>query len=61
MNNKVYKDKVIKCRQCGQSFAWTAGEQEFYAQKRLQTPKYCPICRAALKRAEKDDFRGKIN
>ena len=57
---KKYQDKVIKCQHCGQNFAWTAGEQKFYAEKGFQPPKHCRICRAALKAAEKDKFRGRI-
>lgn len=54
------KDKVIKCKNCGQDFAWTTDEQAFYKQKDLKPPLRCPICRAAFKVAEKDKFRGKI-
>ncbi|MGN6672870.1 MAG: zinc-ribbon domain containing protein, partial [Thermomicrobiales bacterium] len=28
-----YQDKTLTCRDCGQEFVWTAGEQEYYAQK----------------------------
>src|SRR5256885_5463696 len=28
-------DKDLVCRECGNAFVWTAGEQEFYAQKGL--------------------------
>jgi len=54
------KDIVITCQSCNQQFAWTADEQEFYQQKGLRSPVHCPICRAALKEAQKDKFRGKI-
>lgn len=54
------KDKVITCESCHQEFAWTADEQEFYNQKGLKPPTHCPICRAALKQAKKDKFRGKL-
>ena len=53
------KDKVIKCQDCGQEFAWTTGEQEFYGQKGLQEPVRCPMCRAMHKAASQDKFRGK--
>jgi DNA-directed RNA polymerase subunit RPC12/RpoP len=54
------KDKIIKCVDCAQEFAWTVGEQEFYKEKGLREPVRCPMCRAAFKAAQKDQFRGKI-
>lgn len=42
-----FADKVLKCRECGGDFTFTAGEQEFYAMKGLQNePQRCPACRA---------------
>jgi hypothetical protein len=55
-----YQDKTIECERCKQTFAWTAGEQDFYAQKDLQPPKHCPICRATIKAAKEDKFRGQF-
>ena len=47
-----YADKTITCRDCGQSFVFTAGEQEFYAQKGFTNePTRCPSCRQARKAA----------
>jgi len=46
----MYTDKTLTCRDCGQSFAFTAGEQEFYASRNLMNePSRCPDCRAARK------------
>jgi CxxC-x17-CxxC domain-containing protein len=46
----VYTDKPLTCRECGQSFTFTAGEQEFYASRGLMNePSRCPECRAARK------------
>lgn len=43
-----FQDKTLTCRDCGQEFVWTAGEQEFYASRGLQNPpSRCPTCRAA--------------
>ena len=45
-----YVDKTLECRECGQPFIWTAGEQAFYAEKGLlNQPVRCPDCRAARK------------
>lgn len=48
----AYQDKVLQCRDCGSDFAWTAGEQAFYASKGLvNQPGRCPSCRAAARSA----------
>jgi hypothetical protein len=41
-----YKDMELICRNCGEKFIFTAGEQEFYADKGfLHEPTRCPRCR----------------
>jgi hypothetical protein len=41
-----YKDMRLICRGCGEPFYFTAGEQEFYADKGfLNEPTRCPKCR----------------
>ena len=41
----AFVDKEINCKDCGGPFVFTAGEQEFYAQKGLQNePARCPRC-----------------
>ncbi|HOF90198.1 MAG TPA: zinc-ribbon domain-containing protein, partial [Armatimonadota bacterium] len=45
-----YVDKTLSCRECGSSFQFTAGEQEFHAQRGFtNAPVRCPDCRAARK------------
>lgn len=45
-----YTDQTLTCRECGQPFVWTAGEQEFYASRGLMhPPSRCPACRQARK------------
>ena len=45
-----YADKTLTCRDCGINFTFTAGEQEFYAQKGFTNePSRCPSCRSARK------------
>jgi hypothetical protein len=45
-----YADKTITCRDCGMEFVFTAGEQEFYAQKGFTNePTRCPSCRQQRK------------
>ena len=46
----MYNDKILKCRDCATEFVFTAGEQEFYAQKGFETePTRCKDCRNALR------------
>ena len=46
----MYEDKKIVCKDCGEEFVWTAGEQEFYASKGLtNAPVRCAKCRKAKK------------
>ena len=42
-------DKTLTCRDCGSTFTFTEGEQDFYAQKGYSDPLRCPNCRAAKK------------
>ncbi len=45
-----FDDKTITCRDCGEDFAFTASEQEFYQQKGFTNqPSRCPTCRRAYK------------
>jgi CxxC-x17-CxxC domain-containing protein len=42
-----YKDKVLRCSDCGEEFIFTAGEQLFFADKGLKNePKRCKGCKA---------------
>lgn len=48
MSNEGYRDRILTCRDCGNEFTFTAGEQEFFASKGLTNPPgRCPSCRAA--------------
>ncbi len=50
----MYEDKTLKCKDCGNEFVFTAGEQEFYAEKGFQNePQRCKACRDARKNATK--------
>ena len=48
----MYEDRTLVCRDCGESFIFSGGEQRFFAEKGLvNTPQRCPNCRAVAKRA----------
>jgi CxxC-x17-CxxC domain-containing protein len=42
-------DKTLTCSDCGQEFAFTASEQQFYADRQFSEPRRCPSCRAIRK------------
>lgn len=47
-----YEDKTLTCRDCNEDFVFTAGEQEFHAEKGFtNAPSRCPACRAKRKAA----------
>lgn len=57
----AYTDRTLTCVDCGQSFVFSAGEQEVFANRGFTNdPKRCPSCRAA-RRGERygndDGFR----
>lgn len=46
----VYEDKKMICRDCGKEFIFTAGEQDFFAQKGFtNAPSRCKPCNANRK------------
>jgi CxxC-x17-CxxC domain-containing protein len=48
-----FEDNNLTCRDCGKSFAFTAGEQSFYAEKGLMNnPSRCPECRQLRKQQQ---------
>ena len=48
----MYEDKTLVCKECGNEFIFTAGEQEFYAEKGfVNEPQRCKACRDARKSA----------
>ena len=51
----MYEDKTLKCKECGNDFVFTAGEQEFYAEKGLQNePQRCKACRDKRKNVTRE-------
>ena len=52
----MYEDKTLVCKECGNEFDFTAGEQEFYAEKGFTNePQRCKACRQARKNAAKTE------
>jgi CxxC-x17-CxxC domain-containing protein len=50
-------DKALTCADCGQEFAFTASEQQFYADRQFSEPRRCPSCRA-IRKASRGDGGG---
>ena len=52
----MFEDKVLVCKDCGAEFTFTAGEQEFYAEKGFRNePTRCKACRQARKNASRGE------
>jgi hypothetical protein len=48
----MFEDKTLVCKDCGEEFIFTAGEQEFYASRGFENePQRCKPCRDAKKHA----------
>jgi CxxC-x17-CxxC domain-containing protein len=49
-------DRTITCVDCGTEFAFTEGEQQFYAQRGFtESPKRCATCRSRRKAQRQSD------
>jgi len=48
-------DKTLTCADCGQSFTFTASEQDFFAERGFTEPRRCPSCRASRKASRGSD------
>ncbi|WP_227765203.1 zinc-ribbon domain containing protein [Zhaonella formicivorans] len=56
----VYQDKELQCKECGSTFVFSAGEQEFFAEKGFQNdPSRCPSCRANRKKQNSGGSAGR--
>ena len=55
----MYQDRYLTCRDCGEEFAFTVSEQEFFAEKGFTNdPGRCPQCRAARKNRNRQNNYG---
>ena len=52
----MYEDNTQLSKECGEEFVFTAGEQEFYAEKGFTNePQRCKACRGARKNSNKTE------
>ena len=56
VGEEEFVDETLVCKECGNEFVFTAGEQQFYKEKGvLNKPKSCKACRDAKKNAGKPE------
>ena len=54
----MYSDKELNCKECNAPFVFTAGEQEFYAERGfVNEPQRCKACRDQRKSRARDAYR----
>jgi len=53
-------DERIECVECGRAFIWSAGEQRYYQERRLDRPKRCPSCRSHRRSESRSGMRGLV-
>ena len=54
VETEEFVDETLVCKECGNEFVFTAGEQRFYKEKGfMNKPKSCKACRDAKKNAGK--------
>ncbi len=52
----MFEDKNLICKECGNDFAFTAGEQEFYQEKGfVNEPQRCKDCRTKRKTSAREN------
>ncbi len=53
-------DKTLTCVDCRQEFAFSASEQQFYADRQFSEPRRCPSCRA-IRKSQRGSDSGSSN
>jgi hypothetical protein len=54
----TFQDLNLNCRDCRNPFIFTAGEQDFFAQKQFTAPTRCKDCRARRKAEQQNGATG---
>lgn len=50
----TFTDKTLTCVDCATEFAFSASDQQFYADRQFSEPRRCPACRAVRKASRGD-------
>ena len=53
--SETFTDYELQCVDCGQSFTFAAGDQEFYKERGFSEPKRCNSCRQARKNSRNNN------
>ncbi|MGD0152559.1 MAG: CxxC-x17-CxxC domain-containing protein [Thermacetogeniaceae bacterium] len=53
----MFEEKILKCRECGCEFVFSASEQEYFAEKEFADPGRCLQCRQVRKQNNLNAFR----
>ena len=57
----AFEDKTLVCKDCGKEFIFSAGEQEFYAEKGFENePVRCRDCREKRRRSREGGEQRKM-
>lgn len=51
--SESFSDQDLTCKDCKQTFTFTAGEQEFFAKRQFHPPARCKPCRD-VRKAQKE-------
>lgn len=54
------QDKELTCKDCGQNFTYTTGEQEFFESRGFSEPTRCKACRD-IRKNQKQERGGGYN
>ena len=54
---KMKGEKEIKCAGCGEIFVFRSSEREYYTQRKIPEPRFCPICRKEYREKRENERR----
>lgn len=55
-----FQTKILKCKECGNEFPFTVGEQEYFERKGLMNqPKRCKECRGKRHHSQRPEGRAR--
>ena len=54
-------EKEIKCTCCGEIFILRSSEREYYVQRKMSEPRFCPICRKEYRKKREEERRIREN
>jgi hypothetical protein len=49
-----FEDVTLGCKDCGTTFVWTAGEQQYYTEHAFSRPRRCKPCRLVKRQRQEE-------